>query len=593
MEILDLVKREDVNKKYTWDLSLIYKNDDEYEKDIETLNILVEKFVKNYEGKITSVELIIDSLKDYSLILEKLNLIASYASLSLSVDYGNMENYKKSIRADDISDDIMSKISFLEVEILNNSMEILEEAAKNKEYSTYIKRLIEEKPYIKTLETEKSIKKLNGSLNSFYGIYNSIKLQDITFPNFYVNGKEYELSYNLFEGMYENHNNTEIRREAFKVFSETLEKYKNSTAATYLAHCQKDKAISEIRGFNSTTEYLLHRQRVSEELYNRQIDIIMKELAPVMRKYTKIIGERNKLDKVTYMDLKIDTNKAFNKVISVEDARKLVEDGLSVLGDEYKNILKNAFNNRWIDYVNNYGKSTGAFCSSPYGKNSFILISWTGKMTEAMVLAHELGHAGHFNLTNKYQNILNTDVSMYFIETPSTTNELIMGRYLVNNARDEEEKKYLKSQIISRTYYHNFVTHLLEAAYQREVYRLIDESKSFSADDLSAIYREVLEKFWGPDVEITKGAELTWMRQPHYYSGLYSYTYSAGLTIGTEVSRLIEEEGEEVAKKWIEVLKAGGTLNSIELAKKAGVDITTEKPLRNAIKYIESLVDSI
>ncbi|MFY9283484.1 MAG: M3 family metallopeptidase, partial [Miniphocaeibacter sp.] len=439
----------------------------------------------------------------------------------------------------------------------------------------------------------KSIKKLNGSLNSFYGIYNSIKLQDITFPNFYVNGKEYELSYNLFEGMYENHNNTEIRREAFKVFSETLEKYKNSTAATYLAHCQKDKAISEIRGFNSTTEYLLHRQRVSEELYNRQIDIIMKELAPVMRKYTKIIGERNKLDKVTYMDLKIDTNKAFNKVISVEDARKLVEDGLSVLGDEYKNILKNAFNNRWIDYVNNYGKSTGAFCSSPYGKNSFILISWTGKMTEAMVLAHELGHAGHFNLTNKYQNILNTDVSMYFIETPSTTNELIMGRYLVNNARDEEEKKYLKSQIISRTYYHNFVTHLLEAAYQREVYRLIDESKSFSADDLSAIYREVLEKFWGPDVEITKGAELTWMRQPHYYSGLYSYTYSAGLTIGTEVSRLIEEEGEEVAKKWIEVLKAGGTLNSIELAKKAGVDITTEKPLRNAIKYIESLVDSI
>ncbi len=593
MEILDLVKREDVNKKYTWDLSLIYKNDDEYEKDIETLNILVEKFVKNYEGKITSVELIIDSLKDYSLILEKLNLIASYASLSLSVDYGNMENYKKSIRADDISDDIMSKISFLEVEILNNSMEILEEAAKNKEYSTYIKRLIEEKPYIKTLETEKSIKKLNGSLNSFYGIYNSIKLQDITFPNFYVNGKEYELSYNLFEGMYENHNNTEIRREAFKVFSETLEKYKNSTAATYLAHCQKDRAIAEIRGFNSTTEYLLHQQRIPEELYNRQIDIIMKELAPVMRKYAKIIGERNKLDKVTYMDLKIDTNKAFDKVVSVEDARKLVEDGLSVLGEEYKNILKDAFNNRWIDYVNNYGKSTGAFCASPYGKNSFILISWTGKMTEAMVLAHELGHAGHFNLTNKYQNILNTDVSMYFVEAPSTTNELIMGRYLVNNARDEEEKKYLKSQIISRTYYHNFVTHLLEAAYQRQVYKLIDEGKSFSADDLSAIYRKVLEEFWGPDVDITKGAELTWMRQPHYYSGLYSYTYSAGLTIGTEVSRLIEEKGEEVAKKWIEVLKSGSTLNSIELAKKAGVDITTEKPLRNAIKYIESLVDAI
>ncbi|WP_243661771.1 oligoendopeptidase F [Miniphocaeibacter halophilus] len=593
MDILNLVNREEVNKKYTWDLSLIYKNEAEYEKDIRALKELVEEFVKNYQGKLSSVEVIINSLKDYSVILEKLDLITSYASLSLSVDYGNMKNYKESIKATEIYDDIMTEIGFLEVEILSNDVEILEEAAKNKEYSSYIKRLIEEKPYLKSVETEKTLKKLNGSLNSFSGIYNSIKLQDIEFPNFYVNGKGYELSYNLFEGMYENHNNIEIRRQAFKVFSETLEKYKNSTAATYLAHCQKDKAIAEIRGFNSTTEYLLHKQRVSEELYNRQIDIIMKELAPVMRKYAKIIGERNKLDKVTYMDLKIDTNKAFDKVISVEDARKLVEDGLSVLGNEYKNILKDAFNNRWIDYVNNYGKSTGAFCASPYGKNSFILISWTGKMTEAMVLAHELGHAGHFNLTNKYQNILNTDVSMYFIEAPSTTNELIMGRYLVNNARDEEEKKYLRSQIISRTYYHNFVTHLLEAAYQREVYRLIDEGKSFSADDLSAIYRKVLEEFWGPDVEITKGAELTWMRQPHYYSGLYSYTYSAGLTIGTEVSRLIEEKGEEIAEKWIEVLKSGGTLNSIELAKKAGVDITTEKPLRNAIKYIESLVDSI
>ncbi|QQK09074.1 oligoendopeptidase F [Miniphocaeibacter halophilus] len=591
--MLNLVNREEVNKKYTWDLSLIYKNEAEYEKDIRALKELVEEFVKNYQGKLSSVEVIINSLKDYSVILEKLDLITSYASLSLSVDYGNMKNYKESIKATEIYDDIMTEIGFLEVEILSNDVEILEEAAKNKEYSSYIKRLIEEKPYLKSVETEKTLKKLNGSLNSFSGIYNSIKLQDIEFPNFYVNGKGYELSYNLFEGMYENHNNIEIRRQAFKVFSETLEKYKNSTAATYLAHCQKDKAIAEIRGFNSTTEYLLHKQRVSEELYNRQIDIIMKELAPVMRKYAKIIGERNKLDKVTYMDLKIDTNKAFDKVISVEDARKLVEDGLSVLGNEYKNILKDAFNNRWIDYVNNYGKSTGAFCASPYGKNSFILISWTGKMTEAMVLAHELGHAGHFNLTNKYQNILNTDVSMYFIEAPSTTNELIMGRYLVNNARDEEEKKYLRSQIISRTYYHNFVTHLLEAAYQREVYRLIDEGKSFSADDLSAIYRKVLEEFWGPDVEITKGAELTWMRQPHYYSGLYSYTYSAGLTIGTEVSRLIEEKGEEIAEKWIEVLKSGGTLNSIELAKKAGVDITTEKPLRNAIKYIESLVDSI
>ena len=168
-----------------------------------------------------------------------------------------------------------------------------------------------------------------------------------------------------------------------------------------------------------------------------------------------------------------------------------------------------------------------------------------------------------------------------------------MARSLINKAKDEEESKYLKSQIISRTYYHNFITHLLEAAYQREVYKLIDDGKSFNGDDLSEIYKNMLKEFWGEEIEITEGAELTWMRQPHYYMGLYSYTYSAGLTIGTEVSRLIQEQGKEVAEKWIEVLKSGSTLNSVELARLAGVNISTDKPLKNTIKYIESLVDSI
>lgn len=593
MDILKMVDRKNVDKNYTWDLSLIYKSEDEYREEIKKTKDLTEVFVENYKGNIDTANKIISALKDYSTILEKLVQFTTYSSLALSEDYGNVENYKNAIMADDIYGEIISKLSFLEVQILNNDISILKEAEKDEVFGPYIKYLLEDKDFIKSEETENVLSKMGVVFNSFEGIYNAIKLQDIEFPNFMANGKEYELSYNLFEGMYQNHNDTEIRRNAFKVFSETLEKYKNSTAANYLAYCQKDKALAEIRGFKSTTDYLLHKQRISRDLYNRQIDIIMKELSPIMRKYAGIIKDRNNLDKVTYMDLQIDVYKDFEKLISVEDARELVEDGLSVLGDEYGNILKDAFNNRWIDYVNNHGKSTGAFCASPYGKNSFILISWTGKMTEAMVLAHELGHAGHFQLANENQNILNTDVSLYFVEAPSTTNELIMARHLISKADNDEEKKYLKSQIISRTYYHNFVTHLLEAAYQREVYNLIDEGKSFGADDLSNIYRRVLEDFWGDSIEITKGAELTWMRQPHYYSGFYSYTYSAGLTVGTEVSRMIEEDGEKASKKWIEVLKSGSTLSSVELAKKAGVDISTEKPLLRTIEYIGKLVDEI
>ena len=147
--------------------------------------------------------------------------------------------------------------------------------------------------------------------------------------------------------------------------------------------------------------------------------------------------------------------------------------------------------------------------------------------------------------------------------------------------------------MITNTYYHNFVTHLLEAAYQREVYKIIDEGGSVQAATLNSIKKEVLEKFWGDDVKIIDGAELTWMRQPHYYMGLYSYTYSAGLTIGTEVSKRILKEGQPAIDDWIEVLKAGGTKTPVELAKMAGVDITTDKPLLDTIEYIGSIIDEI
>ncbi len=235
------------------------------------------------------------------------------------------------------------------------------------------------------------------------------------------------------------------------------------------------------------------------------------------------------------------------------------------------------------------GKSTGAFCASPYGSHPFILISWTNKMREVFVLSHELGHAGNFYLTQKNQNIFNSRPSRYLVESPSTMNEMLMANYLMKNTEDKRMKRWVLASMISRTYYHNFVTHLLEAAFQREVYKIIDSGGSVHAELLNKLKREVLEKFWGGDAVIINegGAELTWMRQPHYYMGLYPYTYSAGLTIATEVNRRIVEEGQDAIDDWLEVLKSGGIYSPVEFANQVGgVDITTEKPLLSTIEYI-------
>ena len=182
---------------------------------------------------------------------------------------------------------------------------------------------------------------------------------------------------------------------------------------------------------------------------------------------------------------------------------------------------------------------------------------------------------------------------MYFVEAPSTTNELLVEFYLKYKAGDDlRMKRWIISQMVAKTYYHNFVTHLLEAYFQREVYRLVDAGKSLDADTLNDLFRETLVKFWGPEVVLTEGAELTWMRQPHYYMGLYSYTYSAGLTIGTQVAKMIQKDSS-VANSWVEVLKMGGTKSAEELAKAAGVDVSTDAPLKDTIATIGSLIDEI
>ena len=214
-------------------------------------------------------------------------------------------------------------------------------------------------------------------------------------------------------------------------------------------------------------------------------------------------------------------------------------------------------------------------------------------MSQVMTLAHELGHACQGIYSNSNQEALVSNMSMYFVEAPSTANEITMERYLLKKAKDKREKLWVLSTMIGKTYYHNFVTHFLEASFQRDVYRAVERGESLGAADFNRIFKENLEKFWKDSVKLDEGSELTWMRQPHYYMGLYPYTYSAGLTIGTIISDKIVNGDDEDRKRWIEVLKLGGSKGPIELAKEAGVDMTNTHALEEAIAFIGSIIDQI
>ena len=588
-----ILKRSEVDVNLTWDLSAIFKDNSAYSEALSLILPKAKALNESYKGKIDSADKInacVDALKEVS---ELMVLVGTYSSLSVSVDQGNGENLQRMMNFQTISAQVGSLLSFIQNEISFNTEETLQAAIEqNPDNAYFLQDILRFKSHLLHPEVEKTLASLEPTLESPYFIYNQAKLSDLKFDSFEVNGEKHPLSFVLFEGEWEYETNTVLRRTAFDAFSKQLAQYQNTIAAAYQTQVQKEKVLSDLRGFPSVIDFLLFEQKVDQDLYNRQIDVIMSELAAPMRKYAKLLQRIHKLDKMTFADLKISVDPDFEPAITVDEAKDYILKGLSVLGEDYGKMINRAFDERWIDFVQNSGKSTGAFCSSPYGSHPFVLISWTERMRECFVLAHELGHSGHFYLANEHQNILNTRPSLYFIEAPSTMNEMLMANYLIKTSDDPRMKRWVLSSMVSRTYYHNFVTHLLEAAYQREVYRLVDQGQSVMAARLSQIKKDVLTQFWGDTVEINDGAELTWMRQPHYYMGLYPYTYSAGLTVATVVSQNLIKD-ESIISKWIDVLKAGGTKTPVELAKMVDVDITTDVPLRETIHFISNMIDQI
>ena len=574
-------------------MSNLFKTEQLYLEAFDLVEKDVDVFCEKYENNLHSKEVINDALLDFQDIQARMTRIGAYGSLQSSVDSIAEENQMRQGKAMIRFQTMSKKLAFLTNELKQVSDEVLLEASKlNDQNRYYLLDIIEDKKYTLLPEVEKTLVALSPVLNVSYQNYNRFKLADMKFNDFIVDNITYPNSFTLFENEYEYEENTHVRRTAYETFYQKLSEYQHGFASNYQAHVQKEKIMSELRGYKSVFDYLLHDQKVSKDFMDRQIDVIMEKLAPAMRRYAKHLQKVHGLDKMTYADLKIAIDPNLEPRVSIDESKELIIEGLSILGDEYGEIVKRSFDERWIDFPQNQGKSTGGFCSSPYGASSYILINWNGQMDEVMVLAHEIGHAGHFQYANSNQSILNTRPSMYFVEAPSTTNELLMANHLIKNASSEREKRWLKSVMISRTYYHNCVTHLLEAAFQREVYQRVDSKSPLSAHILKNLKLDVLRKFWGDVVEIPEWAGLTWMRQPHYFMGLYPYTYSAGLTLGTKVAKMIEQKTIK-AEEWIHVLKAGGTKTPLELASMVGVDLSTDQTLNEVIEEVSSIIDDI
>ncbi|WP_058303132.1 oligoendopeptidase F [Gorillibacterium timonense] len=591
------LKRADAPIQATWNLGVIFDSWEKWDAELKALKAELDS-VTQYKGRLSDgPDALIGCLEALEAYQIRLNQAAAFSRLHLSEDGTNPDYQAKSAAMGDLGAEAAAAFSFVRSEILDIPDDQLErwmeESSGLASFRKSLSELLRARPYQLSAQTEEALAGLSEVLGAPQAIYSRSKLSDMTFaPVEDGEGHVHPVSFATFETDFELSADPTLRHHAYASFSSTLRQYRNTFAAVYATEVKKQVVLSRMRGYESVTHMLLQPQQATLGMYRAILDTIFQELAPHMRRYARLKQRVLGLPSMTYCDLKAPLDPAYSPPVSFEEAGKTVREALTVMGSEYAAIIDDMLDNRRIDYTDNIGKSTGAFCSSTFGLPSFILMTWSGSMRSAFTLAHELGHAGHLTLAARHQRQSNCRPTMYFIEAPSTMNELLLADHMRKQSEDSRFKRMVIQSLLN-TYYHNFVTHLLEGEYQRRVYAAAEAGEAITATKLSGLMGKVLEEFWGDAVALDEDASLTWMRQPHYYRGLYPYTYAAGLTASTAVAAMIREEGQPAVDRWLTVLRAGGSLAPLELMKLAGVDMEDAAPIRKAVEYVGQLVTEL
>ena len=575
-----------------WDLTALYQDQEDFLRAIEKAREDIQKFVRDYQGKLSTFEDFERAFAELEQIYIQISHIGNYGFMPQTTDFGDESFAQIAQAAMEFETEANVALSFFDDALVGADEAVLEKLGQEPHLTSAIRQAKIKKAHYLGADVEKALTNLGEVFYSPQDIYTKMRAGDFAMADFEVDGKVYKNSFVTYENFYQNHENAEIREKAFRSFSEGLRQHQKTAAAAYLAQVKSEKLLADMKGYDSVFDYLLAEQEVDRSMFDRQIDLIMSEFAPVAQKYLKHVAKVNGLEKMTFADWKLDLDSELNPEVSIDDAYDLVMKSVEPLGQEYCQEVARYKKERWVDFAANAGKDSGGYAADPYRVHPYVLMSWTGRMSDVYTLIHEIGHSGQFIFSDNHQSYFNAHMSTYYVEAPSTFNELLLSDYLESQFDNPRQKRFALAHRLTDTYFHNFITHLLEAAFQRKVYTLIEEGGTFGASKLNAIMKEVLTEFWGDAVEIDDDAALTWMRQAHYYMGLYSYTYSAGLVIST-AGYLHLKNDENGARDWLELLKSGGSKTPLESAMIIGADISTDKPLRDTIQFLSDTVDQI
>ena len=584
-----------MENKYTWDLTDIFKTKEDLEKEISEEYSYLEK-IKSFQGKLKdSSENIYECYNIYEKALECHRKIYAYGMLKFHLDMGDSDNIKLFKRCESLTSEFTEVTSFIDPEITQIPTDLLikyiDENNNLKRYERELKEIIKNKDHILSEKEESILASFSEVFNSSENTFDILTNTEFHFGKILKeDGSEEEMTDSNYT-VFMKDKNENIRKQAFNLMYSKYKEFINTIAELYITKVKEDTIVSRLRKYNSSLEKAVEDDDATIKVFNSLLDAIHQKI-DVNHKFIKLKGKLLKKEDLHIYDVYVNPIEVEDDNISFEEAKNEVINALEVMGDNYLNTIKEGFENRWIDVYPKNNKRGGAYMMSVYGVHPYVLDNFVGNKRDISTIIHELGHAMHTYYSNGAQNVIDCDYTTLVAEIASTTNEILLAKYQIENEKNSIKKAEIIYELLEMIRATLFRQSMF-VEFEKQVHDTISSGKILSSEDLSNMYYELNKTYFGKDCYIDNEIRYEWARIPHFYSPFYVYTYATGISAAIIIATNIWKKKEGYVDKYIEMLKQGCTKKAVELLKMVDVDLEDVNTYKGAIDFYNEMIDEL
>ncbi len=587
-----LPSRDEIEAKYKWKLEDIYASDADWEEDYKKIRQMTEKMAA-YKGRIAgSMDALLECLKLSDEMLALNDKVFVYARMRRDENNALSKYQALTDRAMALSTEVYASVSFIVPEIISIDEELLKKSIEEIEglslYRHYIHEILRQKQHVLSDREEELLALASEIAEAPSDIFTMFNNADIKFGMIKdENGDDVEVTKGRYIKFLESRDRR-VREDAFHTLYKSYSEMKNTLASSLGSNIKKNRFYSHVRKYDSSRSASLDNDNVPVSVYDNLIDTVNKNL-PLLHRYLKLRKKALKLDELHMYDLYVPIVEEPPKQISYEEALDMVKKGLAPMGCCYVEDLDNAFKSGWIDVYENQGKTSGAYSWGTHLTHPYVLLNYQGTINDVFTLAHEMGHALHSYYTNRTQPYIYSEYKIFVAEVASTVNESLLIDYLLSVTPDKRERAYLLNHYLEE-FRGTLFRQTMFAEFEKITHAMAERGEALNAEEFCRVYRQLNEKYFSPEVIIDSDIDMEWSRIPHFYSSFYVYKYSTGISAAASLSQQILKQGVPAVDRYTEFLKSGGSDYPLELLKKAGVDLTTPKPVEDALKIFEKIL---